>query len=251
MWTESQERTPFRIEIEASLFEKTNSRGESETWIGGVCTTDHQDEEEETILQEGLDFGPFMNHGFFNDNHGKDTGAAVGKPVNLELRDLPGGHKGWYVEGPLYENSRAKAIKELATDLERSGDQNRKLGFSVEGAILERDKDDPKLVRKAVVREVAITRCPINRHTTLSTLAKSMSAGTGLAPVGVPVTGEGAAMVLAPESLEGRGSGARRKKKKKKMNKSEAVTFLMGKTPRLSRQDASLIVEYTMRHHAA
>jgi hypothetical protein len=241
---QTPDRTPFRFEIEAEMFEKTNSRGESETWVGGICTTDHVDQEGERLLQEGLDFNPFMDHGFFNDNHGKDTGAAVGKPAHIELRNLPGGHKGWYVEGPLYQNSRAKAIKELATDLARSGDANRSLGFSVEGAILERSPDNPKDVKRAVVREVAITRCPVNRHTTLQKLAKSLAVGT--------VGGEpGGAQPLMPESLEGiavPGPG-KKKKKKKKMKKSEAIDFLMDKHAGLDRRHAEMIVDYTLRNN--
>lgn len=242
-------RHPFQFEIEAELFEKKNERGETEAWIGGLCTTDHIDSEGERVLQDGLDFRPFLDHGYFNDNHGRDTGAAVGEPVKAELRTLKDGHKGWYVEGKLFDNSRAQGIRELASSLERS-QTGRKLGFSVEGAILDRDPQNPTTVRRAVVREVAITRCPVNRHTSLQTLAKSLSAGTGPAPVGVPVTGEGGAAVLAPESLEGVSSGTK-KKRKRKMKKSEAILLLMKAQPRLKREGAELIVNYALRHRAA
>lgn len=239
------DRIPFKFDIEAEVFEKTNSKGESEYWVGGVCTTDHIDQEGERLLQEGLDFRPFLEHGYFNDNHAKDTGAAVGRPARVELRTLDDGHKGWYVEGPLYNNTRAKAIMELANELERSGDAKRKLGFSVEGAILDRDPENPATVRRAVVREVAITRCPVNQHTALSRLAKSLSAGEGLAAVDTPVTGEGAAAVLAPQSLEGV-----TRRKKKKMKKSEAIALLMKRNPKLTPKGAETIVDYAIKHFA-
>jgi hypothetical protein len=230
-------RTPFRFDVEAELFEKKNSKGETETWIGGMCTTDHMDKEGETLLQEGLDFGPFLDGGYLNDNHDKKTGGAVGVPTHVELRELAGGHKGHYIEGKLYSNDRAKEIKQLAEDLRRSGDPKRQLGFSVEGAILDRDPDDPKRVRRAVVREVAITRCPVNPHTSLQQLAKSLNAGTA--------GGEPGGMTpLAPESLEGG------PKKKRKLTKSQAVKFLMTRNAKLTRAGAESIVDYTFRHYA-
>ena len=241
--------SPFQFDIEAELFEKKNSRGETETWVGGVCTTDHQDQEEETLLQTGLDFGPFLDHGFLNDNHDKQTGGAVGIPQSASLRKLPDGHTGWYIEAKLLDNKRAEEIKDLARALEHSGDGKRKLGFSVEGSILERDPEDPSLVRRAVVREVAITRCPVNKHTTLTTLAKSLAVGN---PAGSP----GGMRPLQVESLEGMVPGPhvnfpKKKKKKKKMNKSEAVAFLMGKHKGLTRERAEHIVGYALRNYAA
>ena len=243
----SNQLSPFQFDIEAELFEKRNSKGETETWVGGICTTDHQDQEDETLLQTGLDFGPFLEHGFLNDNHDKQTGGAVGIPHSASLRQLPDGHTGWYIEAKLLDNKRAEEIKDLARSLERSADGKRKLGFSVEGSILERDSDNPSMVRRAVVREVAITRCPVNKYTTLSTLAKSLAAGT---PGGQP----GGLAPMQVESLEGIPAGPKvgfpsKKKKKKKMRKSEAVAFLMSKKPELTHARAEQIVDYTFRNY--
>jgi hypothetical protein len=239
---------PFQIDIEAELFEKTNTRGESETWIGGLCTTDHMDREGERILQDGLDFKPFMDHGFFNDNHDKATGGAVGVPTKAELRTLSSGHKGWWVEGKLFDSPRAREIKDLASELKRSGDV-RKLGFSVEGRILERDDQDPSTVRRAVVREVAVTRCPVNPYTTLDTLAKSLSVGSSAPAANTPTTGEGAGAILAPEALEGVSSSRPRVKRKKRLRRSEAVQLIRSINPRLA-PHAGRIVDYTIRHFA-
>lgn len=241
--------SPFQFDIEAELFEKKNSKGETEIWVGGLCTTDHTDQEDEILLQTGLDFGPFLDHGFINDNHDKQTGGAVGIPQSASLKTLPDGHTGWYIEAKLLDNKRAEDIKDLAGALERSGDSKRKLGFSVEGSILERDPENEKFVRRAVVREVAITRCPVNKHTTLTTLAKSLAVGT---PAGQP----GSAVPLQVESLEGRVPGPHvqfppKKKKKKKMKKSEAIAYLMGKHKGLSQDRAEHIVGYALRNYAA
>lgn len=236
--------TPFQFDVEAEVFQKTNAKGESEFWVGGICTTDHVDQEGEKLLQRGLDFRPFLETGYFNDNHGRDTGAAVGKPVKAELRKLADGHEGWYVEGPLYDNPRAMAIRDLAMTLERSGDANRKLGFSVEGQILERDPAEPTTVRRAVVREIAVTRCPVNRHATLQRLVKSLSQGEGAPPVGVPRTGAGAGAILSPQALEGAKAFAKRRKK---MSKAEAMVLLLRKEPRLHLRGAEAIVDYALQ----
>lgn len=233
----------FRFHIPVSFIEKADLSGNKRRIIQGICSTDDMDSQQETLLQEGLDFAPFLQKGWFNDNHAKSTGGAVGIPTNAEIRALPGNRKGWYVEGELLSNQRANEIWDLAQSLERS-ETGRKLGFSVEGSVLERDPRDPKNVRKAVVREVAVTRCPINHHTSLSTLVKSLSAGTGPAPVDTPITGEGAAAVLAPEALEGG-----RKKKKKKLKKSAAVSLLMELDVRVTEEMATKIVDYAIQHH--
>lgn len=217
--------TEFKIHIPFEVLEK--SRG-GERLIGGICSTDDLDQQEERLIQEGLDFGPFLTSGWFNDNHSKETGAAVGEPTRAELQDLGNGRTGWYVEGFLYGTPRAQAIFELAKSLSRP-ESTRKLGFSVEGAIVERDPSDPRTVRKAIVREVAVTRCPVNTGTELQLLAKSLSVGTNPAPTGTPITGDGAGAVLARESLEKKpkkGDKDEDEDDDKPMTKSEAEAWL-------------------------
>lgn len=235
----------FRFHVPIT-FEKAGPDGS--TMIGGICSTDDLDSEGERLLQEGLDFGPFLKSGYFNDNHGADTGAAVGHPTLAQLRELPGGRRGWYVAGHLYNTQRGREIIELAQTLERS-ESGRKLGFSVEGKVLDRDPSDPSMVRRAIVKEVAITRCPVNTNTGLQLLAKSLSVGTAVnVPRGVPVTGEGAGRVLSRQSLEGKDTPApeddEKKKKKKRMTKAEAFALLRQKTTRLSDAQIQTIVDY-------
>lgn len=190
--------TEFQILIPFDALEKAQ---DGSRMIGGICSTDDLDQQQERLIQEGLDFGPFLKSGWFNDNHDSATGAAVGEPTRAELRDLGSGRKAWYVEGRMFDTPRAQGIFELAKSLSKPGCQ-RKLGFSVEGSVLERDPSDPRTVRKAIVREVAITRCPVNANTGLNVLAKSLAVGANPAPTGTPITGDGAGAVLAPESLE-------------------------------------------------
>ncbi len=241
--------TPFKFEVEAKTFEKAGAGGETERWIGGFVSTDHLDRQQEVLIQEGLDFKPFLKHGYYNDNHDRATGAAVGRPKTAEIRELENGHSGWYVEGKLYKNRRADEIWDLAKELRKDEDGERSLGYSVEGSIQDRDPENPGSVRKAIVSEVAVTRCPVNPNASLSILAKSLSAGSAVTDPGAS-PGEG--FPLRTESLE----GGRKKKRKKKMGKSEAVEMLLKLHPLRSvsvdraRDLATQLVDYTLKWHA-
>ena len=209
-------------------------------------STDHIDRQGEQLLQEGLHFEPFLKGGWFNDNHDRSTDALVGYPDLCELRELPNGGKGYYVEGYLLKgHKRADALWDIAQALQKS---DRRLGFSVEGHIEERDSENPKVVRKAKVREVAITRCPVNTNTGLDVLAKSLSAGNA---VSNPGTAPGEGFPLRTESLEYSGGKKKKKKKKKRLTKSEAVERLCSIRPALDRGMAEKIVAYALKWHAA
>lgn len=239
---------PFHFDIAAELFEKSGAAPGKERRIGGFVSTDHLDQQDEVLIQEGLDFGPFLEKGFFNDNHNGATGRAVGYPELAELRILKGGRKGWYVEGWLLkDHPPADEIWTFAKSLQGTP---RKLGFSVEGMVTERDPLNPKIVRKAIVKEVAITRCPVNVATSLTVLAKSLTAGSAVAAPAQATPGDGFA--LRVESLEGdEDEDELKKKRKKKMNKSQAVAYLMRLRPGMPRHDAEEIVDYALRHYPA
>lgn len=234
----------FSFDIECDVFEKARPDGGTGRYIGGFVSTDHMDRQGETLIQKGLDFNPFLTRGWFNDNHDSTTDALVGYPTSAELRKTDDGREGWYVEGELLAGdgtTRADRLWGLARNLQKTGG-GRKLGFSVEGKILDRDPKNPKLVRKAEVHEVAITRCPVNTKTSLDVLAKSLAAGT-------PGTSEGPgdAGALQPEALE----GIRKKRKKRKIKKSAAARLLQMINPKVTPGMAERIVEFAARHHAA
>lgn len=233
----------FQFDLDAEFFEKSGE-GDKDRRIAGIVSTDNLDRQSEVLLQEGLDFGPFLKSGWFNDNHCADTDAVLGYPAKVELRELAGGHRGWYVEGYLLKGTaRADRIWDLARSLQKS---DRRLGFSVEGTVVERDASNPKIVRKAVVREIAITRCPVNEATALQVLAKSLSAGSAIAD---PGTSPGEGFPLRMQSLEG--GEPLRKKKRRRMRKAEAVALLKSLQPLLSNESAVQIVEFAMRNHRA
>lgn len=134
--------------------------------IGGTCSTERLDRQEERVLARGLDFGEFVNYGFFNDNHKQGTADVVGVPSMAELR------KGrWWTEGNLlHDFDPADRIWALAKALAKSS-TSRRLGFSIEGKVIDRGHDNRIL--KARIRHVAITNSPVNVDCTWDILAKA------------------------------------------------------------------------------
>lgn len=231
--------------MQMQSMEKSKVDGRDGRFIGGYISTDHMDRAGETLIQEGLNFDPFLKGGWFNDNHDGAGDSLVGYPTMVRMDTLAKGHKGWYVEGELLAegaNPRADSLWNIAQGLHKSK-TGRQLGFSVEGSIQARDPKNPKIVRKAEVREVAITRCPVNTKTGLDVLAKSLA-------VGIPAGEPGSAEPLQTEALEGVDENGKKKKKKRKLTKGAAVELILSIRPEYSRALAAKIVDYTARHHA-
>jgi hypothetical protein len=234
--------TPFKFDVQVECFEKAGVDPSKERRIGGIVSTGEVDRQGERLIQKGLDFSPFLKGGWFNDNHDHSTEALVGYPDLCELRELPDGEQGWYVEGYLLKgHTRSDNLWNIAQALQKS---DRRLGFSVEGQIEERDASNPKVVRKATVREVAITRCPVNNGTGLDVLAKSLSAGSAVSD---PGTAPGEGFPLRDESLEG---GKKKKKKKRLYKATEALERLRAIRPNLDGALAEKIVAYALKWHA-
>lgn len=132
--------------------------------IGGYCSTEHLDRQSEVVLQNGLDFSDFIKYGYFNDNHNQATAALVGIPETAEFH----AGKGWYTTGHLLKGfQRSDEIWSLAKSLEGT---SRRLGFSIEGKVIERRGNH---IVKAKIRNVAVTNCPVNPNCTWDVLAKS------------------------------------------------------------------------------
>jgi hypothetical protein len=189
---------PFEFEVPVNFFEKADAPAGQSRRIGGVITTEHPDRQGEKVLQNGLDFQPFIQSGWLNDNHSKKTAEGIlGYPVDVQHfkkgQTYPDGEvakaNSHWVEGYLLEGWKpADEIWNLGKALQKT---NRRLGFSVEGSIHRRigprtifkKSADGKngewvgnTVAKATVRNVAITNCPVNTSTKLEILAKSLQA---------------------------------------------------------------------------
>ncbi|MBT8428388.1 MAG: hypothetical protein KJN79_00605 [Gammaproteobacteria bacterium] len=262
---------PFALELPVEVFWKAGETGK-ERRIAGIISTEHQDIEKEVVKQSGLDLRPFLHGGWINDNHSRDTAGVVGYPLKVE-RTVHDGKPATYMEGYLLQDYKpADKIWELAEALQKT---DRRLGFSIEGKVRRRSGNDGKVIAEAVVRNVAVTNCPVNPKTGLDVLEKSLalmasgdscdgcnrcscvhkalSAGQSVSNPGAS-PGEG--FPLRTEHLEARpkvttysavNEGKKRKKKRKKkrrLNKSEAVALVGRRFPGATPELAERIIQH-------
>lgn len=229
---------------------------DGERRIGGYCSTEHVDRQGEVVLQRGLDFDEFVKFGYFNDNHNQATAAVVGIPDKAEYHQ----GRGWYAEGSLLKgNKRADEIWELAKSLENT---SRRLGFSIEGKVMER-RDN--YIVKAKIRNVAVTNAPVNTNCTWGLLSKSfhpefvdkaLGAGSSRSAPSGPVSGMGAGRVVVPEDLEQGpykketfecGECAKKKVRKSVLSVEDSVELLRRIRPCYSEELCRRIAEFASR----
>lgn len=157
----------FKFVIPATL-----SKGSDGEWkVSGLASSSSVDRQGEIILPQGIDATPIAKgKGFFNFDHSNDPENTIGV--------LDSYHKtstGMYVEGRLFKNhARAKAVYEIMSSLNK-GDTGR-VGMSVEGKVLERDANNPSIIKRCLIKNVAITLNPVNQDT-YADIVKSMSSG--------------------------------------------------------------------------
>lgn len=159
----------FCIPIDIIKNDSSPSTSVTEEWrIGGYASTANEDRQGDEILQRGLDISDFVNHGWFNFDHHEDI--ILGYPDKAKCAV---NKKGLYVEGTLLKGiSQAKNMWETAVALQKSN-SGRRLGFSVEGKVLERNARNQ--IVKAKIYNVAITPNPVNTECTWEALVKSFT----------------------------------------------------------------------------
>lgn len=272
---------PFDFEIPVSFFEKAAAEPGKQRRIGGIASLETRDRQGETILQRGLDFNDFLANGWFNDNHSRATEGVVGYPEGVQFfrkgQIMPNGQTapadGHWVEGYLLDTEKANRIWELGQALQKT---KRRLGFSVEGKIQKRTGPGNKIIAKALVRNVAVTNCPVHTGARMDILAKSLQVveasepdalekmlgmgtatpGTGLGTQGSQ-TGEGAGRVLTGQSLEGKNTPPKRvesdkdededekKKTKKSLTGAEAFAWVHARLPDATPDQIGRFIEAT------
>lgn len=141
--------------------------------IGGIISTDAKDQEGDILLQEGMDWTYFLDRGYFNYEHQQGPENILGVPDKVELIDM-GGKKATKVEGfLLMDTPKAKDVYQSIKAVSKAG-MNRQIGFSVEGQVIERDLENPKIVKRAKILNVSITAHPVNPDAKLELLARSL-----------------------------------------------------------------------------
>lgn len=239
-----QAEIPFRVQMPFDAFVKAGGDPGRRRRIAGVISTEHRDRQGEVVRQDGLQFDDFLRSGWFNDNHSQKTAGIVGYPLKVEPV-MVGGVPGTRVEGYLLEgHPPADELWTLAQALQKT---NRRLGFSVEGTIVQRQGPDGKTVARARVQNVAITNCPVNEVTGMDVVAKSlaavehggealrraMMAGGAIAAPGASSPGDGFA--LRTESLAGAptvtAGRAPKRRKRRVLSKAEACALIASRFP--------------------
>ncbi|OGD36849.1 hypothetical protein A2V94_07115 [Candidatus Atribacteria bacterium RBG_16_35_8] len=231
----------FKFNIpEAQFFEKSDKSEGKRRRIGGIASIETTDRQAEILLQKGLDFSEFLQAGWFNDNHSTATTDIVGYPETTKFFEkgevLPNGLSAkapcHWVEGYLLDTDKATEIWKLARSLQNTP---RRLGLSVEGKIQRRSGPNNSIVSKAIVREVAVTKAPVNMDSQMELLAKSLSKNEesylkscsyGQAAIDKPVgekIGE-VGRILTAQSLE-----------KDKLNNEEAISILNKRYPKMDK----------------
>lgn len=203
----------FKIKAPLAFFEKADAPDGQQLRIAGVVSTEARDRQKEIILQNGLDFSYFNEHGFFNDNHKKGAdnilGYPTGKPKQFRKGSiLPNGKKADYnctwSEGYLLDTPRGRNTWENGKALQGT---DRQIGFSLEGNITSRAGIDNLTATSAQVRNIAITECPVGYGTSMDALAKAMTEAMSDEELEKTLSmstsaGTGNGETITPESLE-------------------------------------------------
>lgn len=153
---------PFKFFVPFEMSKAKDEQGREVMKIGGIASTSDEDSDGEFLDPQGFDLDYFLKYGFLNWHHQakNNPSAIVGEPTLAEIRD-----RKLYIEGELYnESPLARDIYTLADSLKKSGSK-RRLGFSIEGSVLERDPMNEKIVKKARITGCAITPTPKNSNT--------------------------------------------------------------------------------------
>ena len=155
----------FKFFLGADIAKSADSEGRR--IIRGYASTSAEDRQGESLVQKGLDISDFKEYGYFNFDH--DNSIIVGFPhaEKCHVDD-----KGLWVEGELFKGMpEADRMWDLAVAIKKSN-APRKVGFSVEGKVLERDGNR---ITKAKIYNIAVTANPVNTTCSWEAVVKSFS----------------------------------------------------------------------------
>lgn len=169
-WTD-EESFSFWMPMKAvGSIEKGSKAGADKSgkrWVQGIASTEDRDLQGEIVVQNGIDFGYFMKHGFFNNDHKPGFENKVGQPTECRVTK-----NGLWVKGFLFEKNKiADDIWDLIHSLDASG-SSRKVGFSIQGKVKRREGN---VIKECWIQDIAITPAPVN-SATWAEVAKSLSA---------------------------------------------------------------------------
>jgi hypothetical protein len=141
--------------------------------IDGIASSEAVDNSGEIIRQSGLDWEYCLKTGSFNLDHMNDPKNILGAPTEIYQTTIDG-VKATGIRGFLYNSKEiVKDIIETAKAMSKSG--LRKMGLSIEGQVIERDRNNPNIITKAKVLNVSITSNPCNQTATFELVKNILS----------------------------------------------------------------------------
>lgn len=136
--------------------------------VEGIASDMSEDFDEEILDPNGFELSRFLRYGWINyDHRAKDNPKFnVGEPISAKIINNK-----LHVKGKLFKgNSLSRDVFDTMIMLENS-DTKRRMGWSIEGKALERDLQNPKRIKKALITNIALTPSPIN-HNTFANIVK-------------------------------------------------------------------------------
>ena len=163
-----------RFDLYLPLVKRAEERlhGAKVRLIYGIASTPDTDLQGQRIRQEGINFQPLLEGGFFNWNHMERPGDLLGEPFDAKLVDTGKDELGLEVVGMLYEGVEdADDLWRLMESLEKNPNAKRRIGWSVQGDVNDLQGD---YIYKSTVDQLALTHEPVNPFT-WAKLYKSLS----------------------------------------------------------------------------
>ena len=155
------------VDIPEEIF-KASQQDESKKYdnmiVYGKASTNDEDKQGETLEPAGFDIKSFLDEGLINLEHFPtrkgDPSYWIGEPLDAKIEG-----NDFFIEGKLWkDHPKARALWDTLNIMKSSG-STRKIGWSIEGNAIERDKRNKKRILKAKINHVCLTFSPANANT--------------------------------------------------------------------------------------
>lgn len=145
-------------------------------WIfEGIASLPGKDLQGEEVLPEGLEIDYLLGKGlppgaggYINYDHQPET--IVGVPLDGKID-----RNGFWIKWKALKTPLMQKIVEQMKAMKEAG-WPRRYGMSIEGVVKEYDQNDPSRIKRAFIRNVALTPTPVHPGTFVD-FAKSLSSG--------------------------------------------------------------------------
>lgn len=165
----NKSKNKFNFFVPVDTFEKAQDKKGNEVYrVGGLISDDSRDSDGENLNYDGFDMSEFS---YINWDHKKEPKYLIGEPESW--KKVPG--KGIFMNGIIYPQSEIGRQAVELMEVLKASKRGNKLGWSVEGQVIERDLLNPKIVKKAKITGVALCPLPKNGNTFAELIQKGFS----------------------------------------------------------------------------